>query len=88
MTLHILNQARDLNRCLSLAGSGDSILLIEAAAEAAEESLTDHGEVTVPVYALMNDLSTHKRAAARGIIAIDWDGMVDLCCRHNPVLSW
>jgi tRNA 2-thiouridine synthesizing protein B len=94
-TLHIVNTSpysqQALQRCLSLASSGDSVLLIEDGVYTVHSAGGNAVKLTPDLdwYALDTDLQ------ARGITGIlpdvtivDYQGFVDLVCRCQKSVSW
>lgn len=93
-TLHTVNKtaASDaLASCLRVAQDGDSLLLIE-------DGVYLHQQLTqlpmpqgLTLYVLEQDLIARGFSSAalpEAITAINYDGFVDLVCKHTQSVSW
>jgi len=95
--LHIVNKSPfthvNMKTCLTFAGKGDPILLIEdgiyaAAAGTAMEGMVKEAVASHPVYALDADLKARGvDKLLDGIKVCDYAGFVDLVAEHRPQ-SW
>jgi tRNA 2-thiouridine synthesizing protein B len=98
--LHLVSRSSDassaLSLCLERAGMGDAVLLLEAGVYAAMKD----SQWATRLAASMPQVSVHALApdlAARGIATgemlagvglVDYQGFVELCIRHAPIMSW
>ncbi|MCX2779333.1 sulfurtransferase complex subunit TusB [Microbulbifer thermotolerans] len=91
MTLHIVSKSpygcNALTECLATFAEGDVLLLIEDGVYA----LTDHKWQAAPagsVYCLRADAEARGIAIPEKVEGIDDTRWVELCTRHNPIVSW
>ncbi|MEX2963578.1 sulfurtransferase complex subunit TusB [Microbulbifer sp. TYP-18] len=89
MTLHIVSKSpfasNALRDCLSAFADGDTLLLIEDGVYALQGN---QWEAVGPVYCLEADAQARGIPMRPGVQALDESGWVDLCTRHNPIVSW
>jgi tRNA 2-thiouridine synthesizing protein B len=85
-----------LSLCLERAGAGDAVLLLEGGVYAAVKqsqwasSLADSMR-RVSLHALAPDLAARGIATEdilAGVVLVDYEGFVELCTLHNPIMSW
>ena len=85
-TLHIVNRADALARCLPLVAEGDAVLLIEDGVYAACSAV----DSPAPCHALADDLEargiTGRIEPAVGVLS--YAGFVELVERHRPIVTW
>jgi len=98
--LHLINKSpferTALDSCLRLAGSGSSILLIEDGVYAAVQNAPHADKISCRMdefcfYVLGPDISArglNNRPLIEGIVAIDYEGFVDLVAGHDATQSW
>lgn len=79
--LHLVNSPQALSECLSLATDADSVLLIGAAAVAADQ------ESARALLALKDDVPDGMTPAAK-VSLIDYDRFVELAATHKPIITW
>lgn len=88
MTLHIVSKSpyssNALADCLDSFAKGDALLLIEDGVYALKGRIPESG----PVYCLRADADARGLAVPERVSAIDDAGWVELCARHNPIVSW
>lgn len=90
MTLHIVSKSPyssgALHDCLHSFAEGDALLLIQDGVYAA----SDNGEPLPinPVYCLAADAEARGISPGGQVQVIDDTQWVDLCCTHNPIVSW
>jgi tRNA 2-thiouridine synthesizing protein B len=100
-TLHTVNKSpferNSLTTCLSVAGNGSTILLIEDGVAGAlqnttvAQSISDAMASGVKFAVLGEDLNARGLAANRvmdGISVVDYAGFVQLATEHDNVQSW
>ncbi|MBC8211178.1 MAG: sulfurtransferase complex subunit TusB [Gammaproteobacteria bacterium] len=100
-TLHTVNKSpferNSLDTCLSLAGNGSTVLLIEDGVAGAlknttaTQSISDAMGKGVKFAVLGEDLSARGLPADRiidGISVVDYTGFVQLAADHDNVQSW
>jgi len=90
MVLHLVQrspfQHSALRDCLNLCADTDAILLMEDGVLGVNH--TDLKTVTVPLYALQDDLSARGLNAPDTIKACGYDEFVELCGQYKQVVSW
>ncbi|HET7526228.1 MAG TPA: sulfurtransferase complex subunit TusB [Burkholderiaceae bacterium] len=97
--LHIVNkshtQTSALQSCLRLAQPGSALLLIEDGIYAATRGGAESAQLadamkTLKVYALQPDVEARGMAGrlADGVVAVDYEGFVDLVAEHPNNQSW
>ena len=92
--LHIVNKSpfetNTLESCLSTAGSGNSVLLIEDGVYASLSSRIAETQSDFTYYALESDLQARGLVdrVPEGVKVIDFGGFVDLVADHDRVQSW
>jgi tRNA 2-thiouridine synthesizing protein B len=97
--LHTVNKSpfgnNSLERCLSLAKDGSSVLLIEdgvygVSKGTAASSMVEEAMKTVKVYALAEDVAARgvKDRVMDGVELVDYAGFVKLAADSSQVQSW
>jgi tRNA 2-thiouridine synthesizing protein B len=98
--LHVVNRSPGassaLFHCLERAGAGDAVLLLEGGVYAAVKdsewaSRLAESMQQMPVHALAPDLAARGIATDEilaGLVLVDYEGFVELCTLHNPIMSW
>lgn len=100
-TLHTVNKSpferNSLDTCLSVAGEGSTVLLIEDGVAGALQSTTASASISdamgkgVKFAVLGEDLAARGLATDRvmdGISVVDYVGFVQLSTEHDNVQSW
>ena len=84
--LHLVVHPDALTSCLEIARSGDAVLLLEDGVYAAATGNVDFA----PVYAVRLDLAIRGLAGSPlgEVTAIDYAGFVELCTKHQPIVTW
>jgi tRNA 2-thiouridine synthesizing protein B len=84
--LHLVNKARALEACLRVAGSEDSILLLEDGVYAAAKGLAaDRLLYALEIDVVARGLLTHLTGDIR---LISDEAFVTLVERHQPIVTW
>ena len=98
--LHTINKSpfekNSLDRCIQMAKSGSSVLLIEDGVYGALRGTTVEQTVRgaldrVTVYVLEPDLKARGMDSANlieGVALVDYGGFVDLTASHDNIQSW
>jgi len=97
--LHIVakshTQTSALRSCLRLAQPGHALLLIEDGIYAATRGGAESAQLaqalqTLKVYALQPDVDARGMAGrlVEGVVAVDYEGFVDLVAEHPNNQSW
>jgi tRNA 2-thiouridine synthesizing protein B len=100
-TLHTVNKSpferNSLTTCLSVAGNGSTVLMIEDGVAGAlqnttaSQSISDAMGAGVKFAVLGEDLSARGLSSDRvmdGISVVDYAGFVQLATEHDNVQSW
>lgn len=91
MTLHIVNKSpyssSALSDCIDNLAEGDALLLIEDGVYAINSPALDK-IADRPVYCLKADAEARGLPVPEAVEAIDDARWVELCTRHNPIVSW
>ena len=100
-TLHTINKSPfergSLDTCLSVAGEGSTVLMIEDGVAGALQSTTASAKISdamgsgVKFAVLGEDLNARGLATDRvmeGISVVDYAGFVQLAADHDNVQSW
>jgi tRNA 2-thiouridine synthesizing protein B len=100
-TLHTVNKSpferNSLTTCLSVAGDGSTVLMIEDGVAGALQNTTASADIAgamangVKFAVLGEDLNARGLAADRvmdGINVVDYAGFVQLAADHDNVQSW
>ena len=100
-TLHTINKSpferTTLDTCLSVAGDGSTVLMIEDGVSGALQNTTAAGAIAeamgqgVKFAVLGEDLNARGLATDRvidGISVVDYAGFVQLAADHDNVQSW
>lgn len=92
--LHIVNkspfESNSLDSCLSIALSGNSVLLIEDGVYAVLNARIAETQSDFTYFALESDLQARGLTGRvpEGVKVIDYEGFVDLVADHQRVQSW
>lgn len=90
MALHIVNQSPFRNtalaECAAAFAGRDTLLLTEDGVYAllAPEKLAPFGDI----YVLESDAVARGIATPSSVKTTDYDGWVNLCTNHMPIVSW
>ena len=84
MVLHLLFGQQQLQECIALLGTDDTLLVMEAGViESARESLS-----SLPCDVIVLDESKSDGASSDDLSATDTAGLVDLITRYPHSMSW
>ena len=96
-SLHTLNKtasASCFRQCLQACDSDSSLLLIEDGVYAAVDATDAYRDLcdcsATALYALADDVEARGIGSKIGarVQLIDYNRFVELCCQHQPVITW
>lgn len=94
MTLHLLSNPHRLDDCLQACQEMDAVVLLDAAAQLPQATSLAR-MLPHPCFRLIPPAHTGKASASVQALSeteqptgINHLQLVELCCQHNPIVSW